>query len=148
MIPYEELVIALQTWRAKQGLPVGQLSGALTPPPPAPPPPQRAGPPVAPPRMGGTGPQAAFGGNVAPPPPLAAPEESLDVDESALIDEAHYENEGNDFAMEFAGAAAPGLDDGESTSIGNVPDPRGSQTTLDDAGEAPPPSNRNRNDDW
>ncbi len=146
MIPYEELVVALQTWRAKQGLPVGQLSGALTPPPMvvAPPPPQRAGPPVKPPKTGSTGPQQAFLGNVATPPPLAAPEDSLDVDDASLIEEAHYESEGDDFAMNFAGAA-PATDDGESTSIGNVPDPRGSQTTLDDA---PPMPKANRNDDW
>src|SRR5665647_3911944 len=117
MIPYEELVIALQTWRAKQGLPVGQLSGALTPPPPAvmaaPPPPQRAGPPVKPPKMGSTGPQQAFLGNVATPPPLAAPEESLDVDESALIEEAHFDTEGDDFAVAF-GAKGAGADEHES----------------------------------
>ena len=104
MIPYEELVIALQTWRAKQGLPVGQLSGALTPPPMVvAPPPLRAGPPVKPPKMGSTGPQQAFLGNVATPPPLAAPEDSLDVDDASLIEEAHYESEGDDFAMNFAG---------------------------------------------
>lgn len=146
MIPYEELVIALQTWRAKQGLPVGQLSGALTPPSAVAPPPQRAGPPVAPPKMGSTGPQQAFLGNVATPPPLAAPEESLDVDDASLIEEAHYESEGDDFAMNFAGGAPPS-DDGESTSIGNVPDPRGSNTTLDD-GDVPATASRNRNDDW
>jgi hypothetical protein len=33
MIPYDELVIALATWRARQGLPMSGLSGALTPPP-------------------------------------------------------------------------------------------------------------------
>lgn len=147
MIPYEELVVALQTWRAKQGLPVGQLSGALTPPPPAAvaaPPPQRMGPPSAPPR-GGTGPQQAFLGNVATPPPLAAPEESLDVDDASLIEEGHYENDGDDFAMNFPGGAPP-PEEGESTSIGEAPDPRGSNTTLDD-GDVPA-SNRNRNDDW
>ena len=147
MIPYEELVIALQTWRAKQGLPVGQLSGALTPPPVVvAPPPQRAGPPVKPPKMGSTGPQQAFLGNVATPPPLAAPEESLDVDESALIEEAHYENEGDDFAMNFAGAAPVG-DEGESTAIGSAPGGRPSDSTLDD-GDAPPAPKANRNDDW
>ena len=67
MIPYEDLVIALQTWRAKQGLPVAQLSGALTPPPvvAAPSSPSApSGPPAPPPKQ-------AFLGNVATPPPLA-----------------------------------------------------------------------------
>ena len=34
MIPYEDLVLALTTWRARQGLPVGMMSGSLTPPRP------------------------------------------------------------------------------------------------------------------
>ncbi len=144
MIPYEELVIALQTWRAKQGLPVGQLSGALTPPPVQAAPPMRAGPPMAPPSKGNTGPQQAFLGNVATPPPLANPEDSLDVDDAALIDEAAYENEGDDFAMGFSAAGAPPPDENESTAVGNIPDDRPTQTTLDDG--APPSSNRN--DDW
>jgi hypothetical protein len=142
MIPYEELVIALQTWRAKQGLPVGQLSGALTPPPVVAPPPMRASPPMAPPSKGSTGPQQAFLGNVATPPPLG--EDSLDVDESALIEEGHLEAEGDDFAMAFGTAGAPASDENESTAVGDVPDDRPTQTTL---GDGAPPS-RNRNDDW
>src|SRR5690606_9446428 len=53
MIPYDDLVIALATWRARQGLPVAQLSGSLTPPPPVPDeaPVPRSSPP-APPRPG------------------------------------------------------------------------------------------------
>lgn len=149
MIPYEELVIALQTWRAKQGLPVGQLSGALMPPPVSvTAAPQRSGPPSAPPSTGRTGPQQAFLGNVATPPPLAAVDEpiddSLDVDESALIEEAHYENEGDDFGIAFGAKAG---DDGESTSIGGPPVARGSEHTLDEGDDAPPPA-PNRNDDW
>jgi len=144
MIPYEELVIGLQTWRAKQGLPVGQLSGALTPPPVQAPPPMRAGPPMAPPSKGNTGPQQAFLGNVATPPPLANPEDSLDVDESALIEEGHLEPEGDDFAMAFGATGAPVVDENESTAVGDVPDDRPTMTTLDDG--APP--NPNRNDDW
>ena len=140
MIPYEELVVALQTWRAKQGLPVGQLLGATTT-TMAPP---RSGPPVAPPKSGSTGPQQAFGGNVAAPPPLAAPEESLDVDESALIEEAHFDTEGEDFEQQFP-AGRTELDDGESTAIGSPPAPRTSESTLD---EPAPSSNRNRNEDW
>lgn len=132
MIPYEELVIALQSWRAKQGLPVGQLSAVAMPPPAsAPMTPQRSGPPAAPPKSGSTGPQQAFG-NVATPEPLAAAEE-LDVEDAALLEEAQYDPHA--------------LDDGESTSIGTAPTPRTSEPTLDD-GDARPGSNRSRNEDW
>jgi hypothetical protein len=142
MIPYEELVIALQTWRAKQGLPVGQLSGALMPPPVVAAP--RSAPPMAPPSTGRTGPQQAFLGNVSTPPPLAAAEEPLDVDESALIEEAHYENEGDDFGIAFGAKAG---DDGESTSIGGPPIARASEHTIDEVEDAPA-SKSNRNEDW
>ncbi|HEY4241643.1 MAG TPA: hypothetical protein VGM88_17600 [Kofleriaceae bacterium] len=119
MIPYEDLVNALTAWRARKGLPVAQTSNAWQAPPPvvvaAPPPPPapapRTAPPAAPP------PKAA-----APlvPPPLDRPsDDSLDVDEAALLEESHYENEGDDFAMAFAGDAPP--HDGESTAIGGAP---------------------------
>lgn len=140
MIPYEDLVIALQTWRAKQGLPVAQLSGALTPPPVV------TAPPAAPPKQ-------AFLGNVATPPPLAAPpEDSMDVEDGALIEEAHYEPEGDDFAMAF-GAAGPAADGDDATAIGAMPPGRPSDNTLDEGGtEVASPSGQlrtnNRNDDW
>ncbi len=145
MIPYEDLVIALQTWRAKQGLPVGQLSGALSPPheltassmapsgPPAPPPPKQA-----------------FLGSAATPPPLAAPiDDSLDVDDASLIEEAHYENEGDDFAMNFP--AGQHLNE-DATAIGGSPTPRPSDNTLDDGTEVASSSGAlprtGRNEDW
>lgn len=111
MIPYDDLVIALTTWRARQGLPVGQLSGALTPPPPAP----RTAPPSAPPQALRTG----YSGPNTAPPPLASPD-AEDVDDAALLEEAQYDNEGNDFAMAFGGAPEH---DGESTAIGGPPRP-------------------------
>lgn len=141
MIPYDDLVVALTTWRARQGLPVGQLSAQLTPPPvttsaqyvaatvptasgssgsggtrPAPPPPR-----------GNTGARAAI------PPPLESPtEDSLDVDDAALLEE-------NDFAMQFpAGAASRDTvasmeHEPESTAIGSAPlrDSYGGETMLD-----------------
>lgn len=122
MIPYDDLVIALQTWRAKQGLPVAQLSGALTPPPQVAPPiaaaAPRSAPPVAPPGRGYT----------TAPPPLAAPDdaEGLDVDDSALLEEAAYEPEGGDFAVGFGGH--PHAE--EATAIGSAP--RASDMTLDE----------------
>ncbi len=154
MIPYEDLVIALQTWRAKQGLPVAQLSGALTP-PPAVSAPAYAAPMTAPPGPPPPKPQD-FLGNVATPPPLAAPpEDSMDVEDAALIEETHYESEGDDFAMAFGAAGAPATDDEDSTAIGHQPPPLGrpSENTLDEGGtEVASPGGKarttNRNDDW
>ncbi len=73
------------------------------------------------------------------PPPLG--EDSLDVDDAALLEETHYENEGSDFAMAFVGA--PLRDETESTAIGNMPlrdSFAGGETQLDadlDAGLDP-----------
>jgi hypothetical protein len=131
MIPYEELVTALTNWRAKQGLPVSAISGAApgSGPTPASGPtvspgsgPVRSAPPTPPPRAG-----------AYQPPPLASPDtadDSLDVDDAALIEEAHYENEGNDFAMSFGGGVEK---DEESTTLGTAPerDSFGGQTELD-----------------
>jgi hypothetical protein len=147
MIPYDDLVIALATWRARQGLPVVQLSGALTPPPevpayatpPAPPP--RAAPP-APPRGS---PSSQFS-HIETPPPLAAPEagdDPLDVDDAALLEETHYENEGADFGIAFGEAQL----DGESTAIGVPPPPRDSFGEPEPA-PAGPPKRKKKNNDW
>ena len=144
MIPYDDLVIALQSWRAKQGLPVAQMSASLTPPPmqaqaPQASPAPRAMPPAAPGsgRMGSVGSPAL---EVSP-----THDEALDVD-GALIEEAHYENEGDDFAMAFSGAT----EHGESTAIGRGP----ADHTLDEGGtEVASPTGRlapnpGRNEDW
>src|SRR5258706_6717773 len=126
MIPYDDLVVALATWRARQGLPVATLSGALTPPPAPPKAAARTAPPAAPPaRAEHPSPLAA---------PLGAPEE---VDDSSLLEESAYENEGADFAMAFA---AP-EEDAESTAIGVGPPTR---DTTDDM-PPPPPTRRGRN---
>jgi hypothetical protein len=82
MIPYDDLVGALQNWRAKQGLPVAGLAVAPTP---------------------------GSGRTAAPPPapePAYAVDESLEVDE-ALVEEHDYgavEQHGDD---ETAIGAAP-----------------------------------------
>ncbi len=148
MIPYEDLVIALQTWRAKQGLPVAQLSGALVPPPVAKTP--MTAPPGPPPPKG-----AGFLGNVATPPPLAAPpEDSLEVDEAALLEDGQYENAGDDFSLGFAGPGQVAHEEEDSTSIGHQPPPLGrpSEMTLDEGTEVAPevgaPRSPNRNEDW
>ena len=137
MIPYDDLVIALQTWRAKQGLPVAQMSGALTPPPAA----EATRPPM----------QAFPPGISTPtplPPPMATADEHLDVDDAALLDE-HYEGEGGDFSMNFGGH------DDSSTAIGQPPPApigRPSEMTMDEGGtEVASPGAKLRTtnrDDW
>ena len=63
-------------------------------------------------------------------------EDSLDVDDAALLEEAHYENEGGDFAMNFAGAVE---NDGESTTLGHAPEPApfGGETDFDPKSRKP-----------
>src|SRR5688572_16732441 len=134
MIPYDDLVAALTTWRARQGLPVaggvapmpstgsgptaspgsGPISASPGSGPTAKPGsgPNRGAPPMAPP------PGKSGGHGMYQPPPLAQPDtadDSLDVDDEALLEEAHYENEGDDFAMNFGGA--PVEQDAESTTL-------------------------------
>lgn len=109
-----------------------------------------SGPPAPPPKQ-------AFLGNVATPPPLAAPpEDSLDVEDEALLEDPHLEPEGDDFAMAFGAAGHAPESQGESddaTAIGAVPAGRPSDHTLDDGGtEVASPSGQLRsnirNDDW
>src|SRR6185503_7048687 len=109
MIPYDDLVTALSNWRARQGLPVSTLGkqpsgGTPVAAAPAPGSGPRTAPPMAPPR--------------APsPPPMQAHDDVQEVDDAAMLDENSYENEGQDFAMNFGNAAA----EGEATSIGGAP---------------------------
>lgn len=133
MIQYDDLVAALSAWRTRQGLPVNTIGGG------------GSGPHASPgsgPHQTGSGPHMTGSGpNKAPPPPPSAsrPEmpvaagEALEVSDE-LLDEAAYENEGNDFAMSFAGA--PAGNDGESTQIGGAPE----RPTETDMG--------NDRDDW
>jgi hypothetical protein len=149
MIPYDDLVAQLQSWRARQGLPVAATHGApviaaipgsgpttgsgpRTAPPPAPP---RTNPPAAPPSRA--------------PMPLVAPEDSLDehmeVEDAAMIDEAHYENEGDDFALAFnAATAGAHHEEAESTMIGSGPPERPSEPTDPSGGRGGPPDR----EDW
>ena len=106
MIPYDDLVAALQAWRARQGLPVGSARPAATPPP------MRAASRAVRARAarataGATESAGSAADGRRTPLPLAAPDEtrstsSESIDEHALLEEAHYENEGDDFAMAFA----------------------------------------------
>ena len=92
MIPYDDLVAALQAWRARQGLPVAAPaagSGPRTAQVSAPP---RTNPPAPPP----------MAARPATPAPLPPEETHEEIEEHALVEESHYENEGDDFAMSFA----------------------------------------------
>ena len=121
MIPYDDLVAALTSWRARQGLPV--QGGA---------PPISAVPaPITPATAASSVSTGTKQGPPAPPRSPAAPSkgsggfdayadshDALDVDDAALLDESSYENEGSDFAMPFNAAG----DGAEATSIGGAPE--------------------------
>jgi hypothetical protein len=134
MIPYDDLVAALSSWRAKKGLPVVGAAPAAAP--------ARTTPPVAPPR---TNPPAPPQMRTNPPmPPPLAPDDDLDVE--AAIHEGHYENEGDDFALSF-GAGGAGATTEDETAIGGGPPERPSEGGQTDPSPAPGTS-RKRNDDW
>ena len=112
MIPYDDLVAALQAWRARQGLPVAASHAGSAPVPAATAPQPGSGPKPTVPRS-----------NPPQPPgrqmPLAAPVDDSDVEDAGeLIDEQAYENEGDDFALAF-GQKHDG--DVEQTEIGGAP---------------------------
>jgi hypothetical protein len=136
MIPYDDLVAALSAWRARQGLPVSTMGAPASGPTPAPMAKAPSGPKTAPPpaRQKGT----------TVPPPLAMPDTVEEVDDSAMLDEASYENEGDDFAMKFGGHASTD----SATEIGGPP-ARDSVTT-DPVGSYPPPprGKRKPEDEW
>jgi hypothetical protein len=140
MIPYDDLVNALTTWRARQGLPVAGAESrpsdtSMTSPAPGSGPtakpgsgPTRGAPPAPPP-----------GGKhgMYQPPPLASPDTTDEaLDDAALLEEAHYDNEGDDYAMNFAALES----DGESTTMGSAPDRdsfSGGETEIDPKSRKP-----------
>jgi len=133
MIPYDDLVAALQNWRAKQGLPVSTLGAAPSAPAPAAPMAKSPSGPKTPP------PPRAKGGSI--PPPLQNVDTVEEVEEHE-IDESSYENEGDDFAMGFANKDS-------ATEIGSPPSRDSVQT--DPVGAYPPSrpgSKRKPEDEW
>lgn len=97
MIPYDDLVVALTAWRARQGLPVGQPVAAASPPPArgyaAPPAPAR------------------------PTAPQAPPPDSGDFEDGALVEDANYDAS-DEYLMQL------GIEQqGEATEIGSAPEP-------------------------
>jgi len=138
MIPYDDLVAALSAWRARQGLPVSTMGAASSGPAPAPMAKAPSGPKTAPPQ-----PPRQKGTTV--PPPLAMPDTVEEVDDSAMLDEASYENEGDDFAMKFGGNHAT---HDSSTEIG-APPTRDSVTTDPVGTYSPPRGGKHKpEDEW
>lgn len=101
MIPYDDLVAALASWRAKQGLPAGTLTPAA---------PTQAAPASPSGSTSKSGPKQAPPGSAARTAP-APVDDHYDVDEAALLEEASYGDE----------YGAYGASDGEATSIGGAP---------------------------
>lgn len=99
MIPYDDLVVALAAWRARQGLPVAQLPVAARAPA------ARRAPPMAPPRAAS-----------APAFIHAGPAPVDDFDEGALIEEHPYDA-GDDYVLPLGGVETSA----ESTAIGVAP---------------------------
>jgi len=115
MIPYEDLVVALAAWRARQGLPVAQLAV----PPPAPPPP----PPRATPRGYATPVVPRAAPPPAPPPPPAPSSATLDDnydDDGGLVEDGQYASAGDDYVVPLGGELVEQA--GESTAIGSAPE--------------------------
>jgi len=120
MIPYDDLVAALATWRARQGLPVARGATPAPAPRPAAPaaPPARAAAPApsraAPPAAARTAPPAAPPRS-APPPAQIVSSELDDFDDGALIEDSAYDMGGEDYVLPL------GDPTGESTAIGGAP---------------------------
>ena len=84
MIPYDDLVAALQQWRARQGLPVNTLGQSGSGGTPAP----GSGPHGRP----GSGPHGASSSRPGMPAmATAVDEEALDVDSAAVLEDDAYE---------------------------------------------------------
>jgi len=149
MIPYDDLVAALATWRARQGL--SGAAGAVPPTAKAPPAPAAKAPsrapsspqpavrvtaPVIAPATAQPRPATAPRAAVAPPP---APAERGDFDdgEDAAVEGDHYDNEGDDFVMSIADDA---VETGEATAIGGAPEAPADGLLV--------PKRGKRNPDW
>jgi hypothetical protein len=106
MIPYDDLVTALASWRARQGLPVVVVPGAAPAARPVPPPAPRTA-------------------------PRAAPLPADDFGADALV-EAPYDPNGEDYVVSLAGGVI--VESAESTAIGGPPERR-SREDQDDGRE-------------
>jgi hypothetical protein len=103
MIPYDDLVVALSAWRARQGLPVAQSAAAAQPAR------VRAAPAPAP---------AAPAARATPARPAAAQVPAAsDFDEPALVEDGDDNDSGEDYVMQLGDNTA------EPTAISGVPEP-------------------------
>jgi len=149
MIPYDDLVAALQAWRARQGLPVSTTQQPASAPGAATPSNgmhARQGTPPPPTPRSTTRPRMPL--PLAPVDTADEPIDSLEVEDSSLIEENHYENEGDDFAMSFGGkTAARGNGHGAHSMATHT----GEDETLvgEDVPEATDPARtHNTREDW
>jgi hypothetical protein len=104
MIPYDDLVVALTAWRARQGLPVAQPVAAAS----------------SAPARGHAAPPAPVRSAAAPARPAVpqAPPDVGDFEDGSLVEDASYDA-GDDYVMQLGGDEHPV----EETEIGSVPEP-------------------------
>jgi len=144
MIPYADLVTALERWRARNGLPVGgggTVAAASTGQTGRTPMPSSGGTGVTPAPQARTAPPSAapgprstmFGAAPAPVAQVATKvptrpqtDEPVGLDDADVLEEGMFDNEGGDFAMSFGGGNPPlyreeGEGHDEATSIGDTP---------------------------
>jgi hypothetical protein len=126
MIPYDDLVVALASWRARQGLPVAPSSGVpqaraqvVTPTVPRPavqaPAAPRATPPSAPPRAMPLPAPPGSGGSGSD-----MDDDGDDIDGAALIEDSVYDPSGDDYVVPLGEAGIEPI--GEPTAIGGAPE--------------------------
>jgi hypothetical protein len=100
MIPYDDLVVALTAWRARQGLPVAHAASSAAP-------------------VAAASAPSPAARRVTPPAPRPAqrpPAELADFDDGGLVEDASYDA-GEDYVM------ALGEQTAEPTSVSSSPDP-------------------------
>jgi len=103
MIPYDDLVVALAAWRARQGLPVAQLTAAQA---------ARSRAAAAP----APAPAPVPAARVTPARPAAAQVPAAsDFDDGALVEDGY--DSGEDYVMQLGDSTA------EPTAISGVPEP-------------------------
>lgn len=129
MIPYDDLVVALATWRARQGLPVAQLTGTSAA--PAAPPARMAAPP--PPAARAASPRTT----TAPHPQVAAEVSELEereVSVGTLIEDGRYDPPDDEFSMALGVLT---VESSGPTAIGGAPEPS-AEIPVPRRGQRPP----------
>jgi hypothetical protein len=139
MIPYDDLVSALATWRARHGLPVAHAPAVVAPAPVAAPAPRAPAPaapaaraqPAQPPpgaRTSPPGPPGAPPRSHAPLPLPAGPE-----DDEALIESSPYDDGGEDYVVPLGDdhTGEQTAIDGSVGSLGSLGPGRGGKRSHD-----------------